>query len=282
MISFDQLEILANWTGWLPISVFLLLVIGLVVYFSNEKIKIIKLKIETIEAQNSSLREKLLDQKNCSPDVLARRYLDEIEYMKEGILLISRDKDEMDQQILSLKKDLLEKIEEAQNFRAQLEEAQGSLNELGDIPPREGKVDQKIFSFLLSEIDINSALYIAVEFIQPSLDMNSFKQPFKLFRDYPGMFKTVLWIEDYAGKQIGFVDNRFTSFYDRDYFDTLIHILELNTDNEFIPEDGSGKPLSIILSHAEISGSSSYIDNLIFIKIPFDPNNVSAKGIIIG
>src|SRR3989304_3490071 len=139
MIPIDILDKIASWTGWSPISLFLVLVIGLLVYFSKEKISTIKLKVEAVESQKDILKEQIDILKNNSPDVLAKRYREEIDLLQDGIMLLSKNK-----------------------------------------------------------VDIE------------------FKPPFRLMVKYPGMHKTILWIQDNESKQIGGIPNRFYTFYDRD------------------------------------------------------------------
>ena len=275
MIPIDILDKIASWTGWSPISLFLVLVIGLLVYFSKEKISTIKLKVEAVESQKDILKEQIDILKNNSPDVLAKRYREEIDLLQDGIMLLSKDKANKEKEIIDLNKELIEKIREAENFKNQLEDAQIYLTEHDDILPREGRVDPQIMSFLVSEISIHSALFVPVERrLENKVDIE-FKPPFRLMVKYPGMHKTILWIQDNESNPIGGIPNRFYTFYDRDYYETLINVLTLNPDNQYTPEDETGNPASILLTKSEHLGNSRTQSSTCYLKIPFDVSFLS-------
>ncbi|MHB0967191.1 MAG: hypothetical protein ACYC36_12135 [Bellilinea sp.] len=278
MISYDLIEIISNWIGWFPISVGLLAVIGLIVYVSEEKFKAIKLKNEMIELQKEALKEKIGEYKENSPDVLAKIHLGKIEYLKEELIATSRDKDEKDQEIIRLNKELGQKIDEVENFRTQVEQAQLSLNNLEDILPREGRVNPQINSLLMSEIFIHSALFIPVVRSRNNITVQSYNPPFRLIIEYPGMFKTILLLEDVSGIKIGRLENRFSGFYDRDYYETLLNVLGLDPENKIIEDNQSGYPSMLPLKKSQFHGVSLIDPTIFYIKIPFEAYQVLPRG----
>ena len=275
MIPIDILDKIASWTGWSPISLFLVLVIGLLVYFSKEKISTIKLKVEAVETQKDILKEQINILKDNSPDVIAKRYREEIDFLQDEILLLGKDKANKEKEINDLNKELIEKIGEAENFKNQLEEAQIYLTEHDEKFPREGRVDPQIMSFLVSEISIHSALFVPVEQSHGKKVDIVFKPPFRLMIKYPGMHKTILWIQDNESNPIGGIPNRFYPFYDRDYYETLINVLTLNPDNQYIPKDETGNPASILLTKSEHLGNLGSQPSTCYVKIPFDVSFLS-------
>ncbi len=270
MISVDILDKIALWTGWPPISILLLLVIGLLVYFFNEKISTIKLKVEAIEAQKEILKEQINTSKRNSPDVLEKRFQEEIDLLQNGITLLSKDKTNKEKEINKLNIELIQKIAEAENFKNQLEAAQKYLTEYEDVLPREGRVNPQIMSFLVSEISIHAALFIPLERRDKELVEIVYKPPFRLLIKYPGMNKTILSIQDNDNNLLGGIPNRFYSYYDRDYYETLINVLTLHPENHYFPEDGTGKPASILLTNSEFHGKSESQPSIVYLRIPFD------------
>jgi hypothetical protein len=268
----DTYQVIAEWIGWPPIVIVMLILGGIWFRFFRQQLTIEKEKYDLVEKKLKDCREQTSVVLITELAETRKRLQEEIEYLY-GQSKFDNEK------ILALENQLQEtnlKLEEQREF---IEGAQDILDEL--VLPREGKLNGEVEGDIQKTIKEQSCIYIPVgpywHDVKINIDDLKSNEPFTLEVVFPGMSKMYLFFYDKFNKHIGIVANPYVGIYEKDYYVTLLHFLNFipfeRVDDQ-VQYEGEAR----ILRNSSFHAVSPIDPKIFYIKIPFDENQINRLG----
>jgi len=227
--------------------------------------------IEFLRDELEALKRKLQDNQNYPPDVEAKELVDRQKFLVGRIESLSGDKAQNKQKIAELEKELLATKDEASNMKTQLASVQEMLGDL-DLP-REGRIKSDLFDDILKTVQDHHAIYIPVRYQGNPNNIISKKieeGPYKIEMVFPGMNHMYLVVYDCENHLIGQIENPYMGSYEKDYYVTLLAVLNA-VPSEHLPEGISSPHSDVTIYKTSKFHSISPIDpSLFYIKVPME------------
>jgi hypothetical protein len=268
---------IASWIGWPPLVILLIVIGSFGVYFYQRHIEILKEKVDFQKEKNQLLESELQESRNHTPDILAQKLADRQKLLERELELAAQGKEQDDQKIMEFERDLQKTRDDAEKMFCQLAQAHEILGSMDR--PRDGEIIPQLAQDILKTVESQSCIFIPVR-VQRELDNQAIEQftknsPFKIELIYPGMFKLYLEIFDNKNSSIGFIENPYIGFYEKDYFVTLIEILK-DVPNEVSDQKATMESCSsTILLTSEFHALSSINPEIIYLKVLIDKTSLA-------
>jgi hypothetical protein len=261
----ENYGLIAQWIGWPPIVIGLLIVGGLGVWFFKARLDIQRDKYDLLE-------NKFKESQNQTSVALVKELAETRGHLKEEIERLLGQSKHDSHRIMELEKEL-----EVTN--SQFESIQEILNELEF--PRDGKFRSDIEGEILKTIHSQGCIYIPVGPFYSSFEIDPIKlasnNPYTLEVVFPGMFKMYLILYDCLGNHIGAVFNPYLGIYYKDYYVTLLHFLQF-APRKNVDEEGIYEGDVRILLYSVFHGVSITDPETFYIKVPFSEDWIVNSG----
>lgn len=253
---------IASWIGWPTVVAILILSISVIIWLSNKHVSLLKQQNEFIEKQ-------LTDCKQQAPDALANRLAERHKLLTQEIETLYDDNKKNEHIIKQLETQLTKTTAEAKELSTQLQAIQDNLDDL--VLPRDGKVKEEICHDIMKTYENHSAIFIPVNMeIMDQSELESIKTtvPYKLKVDFPGMFKMYLIILGNDGQEIGFVENPYLGYYNKDYYVSLLSTLGPSLLPHSDTDPNNHNYQAFIIQDSEFFMVSPFDESVFYIKVP--------------
>lgn len=262
----EKYNLIAQWIGWPPIVVALILVGGLGIWFYKNRIQI---QIEKYDL----LEQKYQDSQKQTSIALVKELAETRSKLTGEIERLLNQSEQDTQKITLLKKELEDTNSQLESQRAITADIQEFLDDM--VLPRDGKIRPDIVKDIQKTINTHNCIYIPIVpyYADREIDLASLtnNKPFTLEVVFPGMSHMYLMVYDSLNNHVGAVSNPYFGIYEKDYFVTLLYLLKF-VPSEDVSKEKQYEGEAKILPESSFHGRSPINPEIFYLKVPFYEN----------